>query len=377
MKKSSIKTTIENGQTVAISWHLGYYHEGGVQLQLLDSNQELVLYLTNDGEDTFTLGATPAEQQQQSIDVDLPGDLECADCTIRLLRKAKEWGEAYQFQSCADVDIVNRDLTDDELCLGNGTPKSGSSSACDCDALYHGDRCQFKDDCYVDSDCNDNGKCLTVSETTMPFKQCFCQVGFFGSTCEKVSAIKEKSYNKEDFQTVEADQAIDKFQFYWRKLDLEKEELEVVIEVESTSYVAVGWKPHDLSQSCQEFPGDVESSPSDKYKIHPMDCSDIVVAKVKDGLSHVGDYYTRDRSTPRLDSFYGGEDDLTGAVAWEENGKTTVIFRKKKVSDHKTDHDLKGHLRVIWAHGQSGDGFYAEDELKYHGSNRGEFDVRK
>ena len=42
---------------------------------------------------------------------------------------------------------------------------------------------------------------------------------------------------------------------------------------------------------------------------------------------NVGDYYTRDRSTPRRDEFYGGNDDLTAAVGWEENGVTTIMFR--------------------------------------------------
>ena len=42
---------------------------------------------------------------------------------------------------------------------------------------------------------------------------------------------------------------------------------------------------------------------------------------------NTGDYYTRDRSTPRRDEFYGGNDDLTAAVGWEENGVTTIMFR--------------------------------------------------
>ena len=34
------------------------------------------------------------------------------------------------------------------------------------------------------------------------------------------------------------------------------------------------------------------------------------------------------RSTPRRDEVYGGQDDLTAAIGWEENGVTTVMFRK-------------------------------------------------
>lgn len=59
-----------------------------------------------------------------------------------------------------------------------------------------------------------------------------------------------------------------------------------------------------------------------------MDCSDIVIGQVKDGLSRVRDFYTISRATPRLDAFYGGDDSLTSAVAYEQDGITTLIFRK-------------------------------------------------
>ncbi len=50
---------------------------------------------------------------------------------------------------------------------------------------------------------------------------------------------------------------------------------------------------------------------------------------VREGnLVRAGDHYTRDRSTPRRDSFYGGEEDLAGVIGWEEDGKTTIMFRR-------------------------------------------------
>ena len=39
--------------------------------------------------------------------------------------------------------------------------------------------------------------------------------------------------------------------------------------------------------------------------------------------------YTRDRSTPRPDSFYQGSDDVTGAAGSQIDGVTTIAFRKK------------------------------------------------
>jgi len=108
--------------------------------------------------------------------------------------------------------------------------------------------------------------------------------------------------------------------------------------------------------------------------------------------SRVGDYYTRDRSTPRFDEVFGGKSDLALGTGFEENGVTTIIFRKKLVATHPTDHTLDDALtHVIWARGQeptkyvhvppsgleteasSIKDFYQPDELKYHGhqSQRG------
>ena len=60
-----------------------------------------------------------------------------------------------------------------------------------------------------------------------------------------------------------------------------------------------------------------------------MDCQDIVVGKVMNGNSHIADYYTRDRATPRLDSFWGGVDDITAAGGMEYGEMTRLVFRKK------------------------------------------------
>ena len=117
-----------------------------------------------------------------------------------------------------------------------------------------------------------------------------------------------------------------------------------------------------------------------------MDCTDIVIGSARGLTSRVGDYYTRDRSTPRHDEFYGGKSDLTLGTGFEENGVTTIIFRKKFLATHPTDHSLTDELtHIIWAKGQEPAGyihsppsglekepasvkdFYQPDELKYHG----------
>lgn len=117
-----------------------------------------------------------------------------------------------------------------------------------------------------------------------------------------------------------------------------------------------------------------------------MDCTDIVIGTARGKYSRVRDYYTRDRSTPREDPFWGGNFDLTATGGFEANGTTTIMFRKKLESSEPSDHSIVNDImHVIWARGQemgkyvhvppsglekeraSKSEFYQPDELKYHG----------
>ncbi|XP_073961160.1 uncharacterized protein isoform X2 [Choristoneura fumiferana] len=123
-----------------------------------------------------------------------------------------------------------------------------------------------------------------------------------------------------------------------------------------------------------------------KFDFNPMDCTDIVIGTARGNYHRVLDYYTRDRSTPRVDTFWGGHDDITAASGFEENGVTTIMFRRKLQAKEPTDHSIVDDvMHVIWARGQepgqyrhappSGleqgkaavKDFYRQDELKYHG----------
>lgn len=287
-----------------------------------------------------------------------------------MLRQALEWGSQYRFQSCSNIDIVSlEDYRND--CSGQGSLKSGG--VCECRRLHFGDKCQFKNDCEDESDCNNQGQCLeNPGSTALPKKECYCTIGFFGQQCQKSSDLKVKSLNQSSYEEIKL--RGDDVKFMWRFVGGAGNEVEGAIMAKTSSFVALGWRPKDISKSCQKFP---EGAPAPVSRdFHAMDCQDIMVAKVKGDLSNIGDYYTRDRSTPRRDTFYGGEDDITAAVAWEADGVTTVIFRKpvKGTRDSgRADHDFAGELNLIWAMGQSGNPFYREDELKYHGGNRGSY----
>lgn len=117
-----------------------------------------------------------------------------------------------------------------------------------------------------------------------------------------------------------------------------------------------------------------------------MDCTDIIIGSARGNASRILDYYTRDRSTPRLDDFWGGKFDLTAATGFESDGVTTIAFRRKLDAQEPSDHSIVDDLMsVIWARGQepgryvhsplsgletemaSVPDFYKPDELKYHG----------
>ncbi len=60
-----------------------------------------------------------------------------------------------------------------------------------------------------------------------------------------------------------------------------------------------------------------------------MDCMDMVIGRAKGGVGRVEDFYTPSRATPLTDVYFGGSSDLTAASAFERDGVTTVMFRKK------------------------------------------------
>lgn len=111
---------------------------------------------------------------------------------------------------------------------------------------------------------------------------------------------------------------------------------------------------------------------------------DIVLSSVIGNHSRIRDYYTMDRSTPQLDSFWGGEDSILFATGWESGSETTVIFRKAISAKEPLDHNLSGVLHLIWSRGQAFSSntdpiynrFYAQDEIKYHGYGPNQRGVR-
>jgi hypothetical protein len=146
MPKGSVKTSFISGSTLNVTWHLAYPHRGGYKIQILDNLERPKLDLTPSikGSDFVRNDVTA-----QSHEIRLPDNFTCDDCTLRLLRQADEWTNAYRFWSCADIDIKPRKEYR-ETCSGHG---KYVATKCKCNKNYYGSRCQYWDECTVDQDC--------------------------------------------------------------------------------------------------------------------------------------------------------------------------------------------------------------------------------
>ena len=155
--------------------------------------------------------------------------------------------------------------------------------------------------------------------------------------------MSEKISSLADYKKAELSPSL---QFYWKILE-DTEEIEVVVKSKSKSWVAVGWRHESTTKECKSFWGEQSAKvPKFRFKrqaeklteseikkftprgdFHEMDCTDIVIGVAKGSLGKVMDSYTRDRSTPLADEMYGGKNDLTSAMAYEDKDGTTLVFR--------------------------------------------------
>ncbi|CAG2066391.1 unnamed protein product, partial [Timema podura] len=134
-----------------------------------------------------------------------------------------------------------------ENCSGHGRYLLAK---CRCDRLYYGPRCQYRDECIDSKDCGDHGKCYDIGGTSAPRKQCYCELGWFGQDCSKRSPMKSTEL---DFASYTKRELSNTFHLYWRILH-DLGEVEMVMVVNSTSYVGLGWRPRSLTATCKNFP---------------------------------------------------------------------------------------------------------------------------
>ena len=67
------------------------------------------------------------------------------------------------------------------------------------------------------------------------------------------------------------------------------EEVEVVLRVNSSTWVGLGWRPKGRTRWCQNFPspGFTDVKNADELVDHPMDCTDIIIGRARGFYSKV------------------------------------------------------------------------------------------
>ncbi|GAV04328.1 hypothetical protein RvY_14625 [Ramazzottius varieornatus] len=457
-KGLSEPTFLQVGSEIEVTWHSAYPDEGGYAIELLDENYDRVsqLFPVLAGREPRTsVSFENIWPNTTSQTITLPKNVSCDKCTLRITRQARQWEnvsrelEGYVFRSCADVNIVDQ-VDNSQKCSSHGSWTV--QQKCNCDDLYTGNVCQYKEICLKEADCNFRGKCIDSGSNSHPKKRCNCLPGWQGRNCSRESFLKTKVFNKALFTHYKL---ADGFDLYW-KIDKNLAEIEFAVQSKSSSWIAIGWRPLTLTGECrQQFPKlanetysphgasllakeltmddsefeairprsgkvseeldeplairprrEVMAVPQNvtlldpavlfnnaSEELHPMDCTDIVIGFARNGFGQVQDSYTRDRSTPQDDSFYGGMDNLIGSIAFEEDGVTIMRFKRALAAVDPADHSfLNSPMHVIFARGQEKGSFhhypplsmeadnksltefYKPDDLRYHGAganNRG------
>ncbi|EJD75614.1 DOMON domain-containing protein [Loa loa] len=397
-------TQLYVGESYNFTWRLQYPHQGGYRLSVINETGDIIEQLAP------VKGSEYVGIEDQTQHATVQPTRPCASCIVLLERQALEWGQAYGFRSCADVNIIQEVPKDDERCSKHGDYENGE---CKCRHSYSGKLCQYKDYCSTDEDCLNDGKCIKESNDIVR-RTCYCAFGYFGQNCDRTFDAKpendkcfnynypkdEDNYNKYglfDEECFKKTMLNDDDFVYSR---IVRDELEIILDYKSTSWISIGWRPMEIDRSCRLFP-DLENT---RYKrdtkgvliphstirmneslnqnlanpnlmpvpmpklpenngllraalqapLHPMDCTDIVIGSVRDGRSRINDMYTRDRSTPLHDIWLDGEESFSAAYGIERDGRTIVMFRRRIAEIEPSDHPLgPGEIFVIYAKGQT------------------------
>uniref|UniRef100_A0A0R3RSH7 EGF-like domain-containing protein n=1 Tax=Elaeophora elaphi TaxID=1147741 RepID=A0A0R3RSH7_9BILA len=398
-------TQLYVGELYNFTWRLQYPHQGGYRLSVINESGDTVEQLAPVKGSDY-VGIEDQTVQYATVRPTRP----CSPCTVLLERQALEWGQAYGFRSCADVNIIQEVPKDDERCSKHGDYENGK---CKCHHSYSGEMCQYKDHCSTDEDCLNDGKCMKEPNAVIR-RTCYCAFGYFGQNCDQTFDAKPENDKCFNYNYPRDENNYKKYGLFgeecFKKTMLNEEdfiysrvvrdELEIILDYKSMSWISIGWRPMEIDRSCRLFP-DLENA---RYKrdtrgalilshsatqmnesehrdlvganlvpiampklpenngllraallapLHPMDCTDIVIGSVRDGRSRINDMYTRDRSTPLHDVWLDGEESFSAAYGIERDGRTIVMFRRRIAEIEPSDHPLgPGEIFVIYAKGQ-------------------------
>uniref|UniRef100_A0A914WVI9 EGF-like domain-containing protein n=1 Tax=Plectus sambesii TaxID=2011161 RepID=A0A914WVI9_9BILA len=249
---------------------MAYPHQGGYRLSLWDSNGTFVRGIWPENiEDGFAGLSDQTVQRSDNVVFLEP----CQSCILLTERQGMELDDV--FQSCADVNIVDgQPQSSRERCSGAGEFVDG---LCRCDHLRSGPICQFKDYCTADDDCLNGGQCVEEVHSLIR-KTCFCAFGYFGINCQLSAAPHivpgealgdcfNRDYPKNEWKfdsyglfknsCYEIEQLNKEDVVYYRTLE---DEIEIILDYRTTTWVGIGWRPIGIDSSCRLFPWGPDSS---------------------------------------------------------------------------------------------------------------------
>ncbi|VDN22051.1 unnamed protein product, partial [Cylicostephanus goldi] len=320
--------------------------KGGYRIALVDKEGQLIEELSPLNGMEFA-GTDEPITQAQNVQFTRP----CSQCTVIFERQALEWGQNYRFRSCADVNVLET-MPEDDKCSGHGTM---SENRCVCEHGYRGDICQYITNCHHDDDCLNGGKCL-AEPNSIASASCYCSYGFFGKNCEQTydrvedtcfsyASIQEKKYEMYgmfDSSCYNKEKINENDVIYYRKV---KNDVEIILDFASTSWVSIGWRPEGLDKSCRLFPdleGMTEANPFHRCPIKTIINRRDATTVTATVSTYQKPVFDRDHPPtkiaqegprpvmPRNNGLctYDGEMSLVASAGREIDGRTIVMFRR-------------------------------------------------
>uniref|UniRef100_A0A5S6Q6R2 DOMON domain-containing protein n=1 Tax=Trichuris muris TaxID=70415 RepID=A0A5S6Q6R2_TRIMR len=233
--KTGYRTEILASKPLEVIWSGSADTKGVMEFEIVDSMKHMILRPTV-ANTTVSLKENLWIKHATLL---LKDGYQCKGCELRVRLLQHEPIDA--LLSCADVDIVEDNA---HPCSNHGASSDG---ICTCDRLYSGDYCQFDDECWQDTDCGRNGKCIPVQKKDILRRLCFCHSGWFGRKCSKRS--NSNIAVPTDMQHYHERSLANDGKLHWRILE-EENELEIVLRYPGRRWMAVGWFTDDELRKC-------------------------------------------------------------------------------------------------------------------------------
>ncbi|VDP52362.1 unnamed protein product [Soboliphyme baturini] len=79
-----------------------------------------------------------------------------------------------------------------------------------------------------------------------------------------------------------------------------------------------------------------------------LDCADILIGSAFDHWGKVEDYFAFPGSLPETDNNFRGHQSMTGAIAYSENGVTTMVVRRKLMATELVDSSITDEPMILF-----------------------------